>query len=114
MRDVNPLEVGPKVYEIGNESAILQPPANSMSLLTSSHVEAASTLAVIASSNEPLLFLGSGDSAFYAAPLRDAQWLIVGCVKGPRGQRVNRNALSPQRNLESGATALRVSAEVVR
>src|SRR5271166_5526360 len=66
MRDVNPLEVGPKVYEIGNESASFQPPANSMSLLTSSHVEAASTLAVIASSNEPLLFL-AGDLRIIAA-----------------------------------------------
>jgi two-component sensor histidine kinase len=66
MRGVNPLEVGPKVYEIGNESASLQPPANSMSLLTSSHVEAASTLAVIASSNEPLLFL-AGDLRIIAA-----------------------------------------------
>jgi two-component sensor histidine kinase len=37
-----------------------------MGLLTSSHVEAASTLAVIASSNEPLLFLG-GDLRIIAA-----------------------------------------------
>ena len=37
--------------------ASLRRPFKLMSLLTSSHVEAASTLAVIASSNEPLLFL---------------------------------------------------------
>ena len=34
---------------------------------TSSHVEAASTLAVIASSNEPLLFLAGGDLRIIAA-----------------------------------------------
>src|SRR5271154_1487955 len=37
-----------------------------MASLTSSHVEAASTLAVIASSNEPLLFL-AGDLTIIAA-----------------------------------------------
>ena len=37
-----------------------------MGLFTSSHIEAASTLAVIASSNEPLLFL-AGDLRIIAA-----------------------------------------------
>src|ERR1700675_1318947 len=40
----------------GSHSASLRPRTKSMGI-TSSHVEAASTLAVIASSNEPLLFL---------------------------------------------------------
>ena len=82
MRDVNPLEVGPKVYEIGNESASLQPPANSMSLLTSSHVEAASTLAVIASSNEPLLFL-AGDLRIIAASASFCRTFGVDPASGP-------------------------------
>jgi hypothetical protein len=42
------------------------PTAKSMSLFTTSYVEAASTLAVIASSNEPLLFL-DGDLTIIAA-----------------------------------------------
>src|ERR1700691_4791360 len=49
----------------GSHSASLRPRTKSMGF-TSSHVEAASTLAVIASSNEPLLFL-AGDLRIIAA-----------------------------------------------
>src|SRR3984957_961091 len=50
----------------GSHSASLRPRTKSMGF-TSSHVEAASTLAVIASSNEPLLFLAGGDLRIIAA-----------------------------------------------
>jgi two-component sensor histidine kinase len=49
----------------GSHSASLRPRTKSMGF-TSSHIEAASTLAVIASSNEPLLFL-AGDLGIIAA-----------------------------------------------
>jgi hypothetical protein len=50
----------------GSQPASFGPRTKSMGLFTSSHVEATSTLAVIASSNEPLLFL-AGDLRIISA-----------------------------------------------
>ena len=66
MRDVQCYRKGLCRGDVDLDMALPGHRAKSMTLFTSSYVEAASTLAVIASSNEPVLFL-AGDLSIIAA-----------------------------------------------